>query len=447
MSLRLVISAVIVATASLPALAQQPGTVTANITGVHSSQGTIAANLCSVPDAAKGFPGACATARTVQPAKEGTTVLIFNDVKPGSYALQVFHDEDGNNMPNIPPEGYAFSNDQPFPPDLTKSLFKVDGPTTTTAKMVYMLAPAAVTSAKGAPAPEGVTKIDLRENGLYGELYLPKSDKPVPAIIALGGSEGGLQTISNVGVAFSKQGYAVLALAYFQEEGLPKTLENVPLEYFDKALDWLKSQKGVDAKNIGVIGGSRGSEAALLLASRRSDIKAAVAFAPSGYVWQGLNMTNPMNPGPAWTAGGKPVPFLIPDGMAYRPDNMKLMFINALAKVDQHQDAWIAAEKINGPVLLISGKADALWPSTDMSDALVARLKAKGFKHKVEHLSYDGAGHLVFMGDPASAGAQSMAKSAPNPMLGGTGEAGLKAWTDNWPKTVAFFDAALKGKH
>ena len=81
-----------------------------------------------------------------------------------------------------------------------------------------------------------------------------------------------------------------------------------------------------------------------------------------------------------------------------------------------------------------------------MSNRAVARLKAKGFKHKVENWAYDGAGHLVFMGDPTTPSAIAMSKAAPNPMLGGTGEAGMKAWTDNWPKTLAFFDAALKGK-
>jgi dienelactone hydrolase/uncharacterized protein (DUF2141 family) len=416
--------------------------VTVNVTGVHSSAGNILANLCDDPKAQ--FPGGCATYQTMAIAQQGVTVLEFKGVKPGSYAVQLFHDEDGNMFPNIPPEGFGYGNDQPYPPDFAKSSIKVAGDTTTNVKMTYLGAPTTPTGQKGAPAPAGVTKVDLRENGLYGELYVPASDKPVPAIIVLGGSEGGVMTASQVGVGFAKHGYAVLALAYFQEEGLPKTLEGVPLEYFDKGVEWLKKQKGIDANHIGVIGGSRGSEAALLLGSRRKDITAVAAFAPSNYVWQGLG-SNPMAAAAAWTLAGKAIPFVTPDGAAYRPDNMKLMFTNAIDKKPA-ADTEIAVEKINGPILFISGKADALWPSADMSNRAVARLKAKGFKHKVENWQYDGAGHLVFMGDPTSPGAISMSKAAPNPMLGGTGEAGMKAWTDNWPKTLAFFDAALKGK-
>jgi hypothetical protein len=149
--------------------------------------------------------------------------------------------------------------------------------------------------------------------------------------------------------------------------------------------------------------------------------------------------------GPAWTAGGKPLPFVIPDPAAYRPDGMIRMFVNSMPDADKRPETNIPAEKINGPILLISGKADALWPSADMSERLVKRLKDKGFKHPVQHLSYDGAGHLVFMGDPTSPGALAMAKAAPNPMLGGTGTANAAAWADDWPKTIAFFDKALKG--
>ncbi len=139
-----------------------------------------------------------------------------------------------------------------------------------------------------------MTKIDLREGGLYGELYMPKSDKPRAGDHRARRVEGGLQTISNVGVAFSSRDTPLLALAYFQEEGLPKTLENVPLEYFDKALDWLKEAEGRrcrEDRRDRRIRVARRRRCCWPRAGRTS--KATVAFAPSGYVWQGLNMTQP----------------------------------------------------------------------------------------------------------------------------------------------------------
>jgi dienelactone hydrolase/uncharacterized protein (DUF2141 family) len=432
---------------ALPASAQTPtATVTVTVKGVHSSEGNILATLCDDP--ARQFPASCMSNRTLAKAEEGETVLTFDGVVDGRYVMQAFHDEDGSFTPNIPPEGAAISNDAAWPPTFDKAAFTVTGEMSITVTMIYPPSPPAATAqpaSHGAPAPEHATREDVRANGLNGVLYRPAGDKSAPLIIMLGGSEGGLQAASRVGVGFVQHGYAVLALAYFMDEGLPQTLENIPLEYFDRALDWAKAQSGIDAKRIGVFGGSRGSEAALLLASRRSEIKAAAAFAPSGFVWQGLNFENPMNMGPAWTTSGKALPFLKPDGRAYLPGAaMKPMFDHALAQADAHPDAAIPVEKINGPILLMSGKADALWPSAEMSDRIVTRLKAKHFKHVVTHLSYEGAGHLVFVGDPSTTGALAAGKAAPNPMLGGTGEGNMAAWTDDWPKALAFFDKALK---
>jgi uncharacterized protein len=432
---------------SLPAHAQEAGSVTINVTGVHSSKGSIAANLCDDP---KGqFPGACGAYRTLQPAAEGTTVLTFKGVKPGSYALQLFHDENGNMIPNIPPEGFAYGNDQQYPPDFAKSSIKVAGDTSTNVKMIYMPAfgQQAPQGQKGAPAPAGVTKTDVRENGLYGEFYIPKSDKPLPALIVMSGSDGGINVATQLGVGFTKNGYAVLSLAYFMEQGLPQTLENVPLEYFDKAVEWLKKQPGVDAKAIGAIGGSRGSEAVLLLGSRNKDVRAVLAFAPSGVMWQGLDFADIVNADAAWTVNGKGLPFITPDQTAYRSNApMKPMFSNALANADKRPETQIPVEQINGPILLISGGDDQLWPSADMAQRIVNRLKDKGFRHEVTSLVYEGAGHLVFMGDSSASYLATQATRGPDPMMGGAGPANAKAWNDDWPKALAFFDKALKGK-
>lgn len=430
---------------ALPASAQT-GTVTVTVTGVKNAQGNVLANLCGDPTGT--FPGMCMTHSAISPASEGETVLTFETVAAGRYALQAFHDEDGNMIPNIPPEGYAFGNDAAFPPSFDQAAFTVSGDAAHTVEMQYIpafsAAPAPQT-VRGAPAPDGASRMDVRDNGLNGILYRPAGDRPAPALIILGGSEGGLQASSRVGAGFVKHGYAVLALAYFMDEGLPPSLENIPLEYFDKAVDWLKTQPGIASDRIGVIGGSRGSEAALLLASRRVDIKAVAAFSPSGIVWQGLNFQNPMNMGPAWTAGGKALPFVAPNGMLYRPgDAMAPMFETVISEADTRPQTNIPVEAIKAPILLVSGKADALWPSYAMGERIAARLKSKNFAYPVQHLAYEGAGHMVFMGDPSTPAANAMAKSPPNPMLGGTGEANLAAWKDNWPKAMAFFDAALK---
>jgi len=57
--------------------------------------------------------------------------------------------------------------------------------------------------------------------------------------------------------------------------------------------------------------------------------------------------------------------------------------------------ATIAVEKIHGPVLLLSGSEDNLWPSVRMGDAIVARLNDMGFNYPCEHAKYEAAGHTL----------------------------------------------------
>ena len=170
--------------------------------------------------------------RAMAQASEGETTLSFDHVPQGRYAMQAFHDEDGSFSPDFPKEGTASSNDPGWPATFANSAFTVAGDTSITATMHYMAAPPAPTVAPamhGVPAPDGATREDVRADGLNAILYRPAGDKPAPLIIMLGGSEGGLQAASGVGVSFVRHGYAVLALAYFMDEGLPQTLANLEI--------------------------------------------------------------------------------------------------------------------------------------------------------------------------------------------------------------------------
>lgn len=427
-----------------PAFAQESHTVTADVSGMRSGAGTVRANLC---DNETMF---CATYQASAPASPDGAELVFTGVAPGRYALVAFHDENGDGQPQIPPEGYAYGNGAGYPPSFDAASILVEGDAQTRLDMTYITGAAAMgvapTGSTGAPAPDGVIKVDVREGGLYGEFYLPEgASAPLPALILLGGSEGGIDTISAMAPSFALEGYAVLALAYWGEIGLPQTLEEIPLEYFDVAVEWLKAQPGVQTDAIGVMGWSRGSEAALLLGARNPDIRAVGAIAPSGVVWQGLDFADPMNMGPAWTAAGEPLPFMTPDAGLYVPGGaMKPMFDSAMIQAGAHPEAEIPVERINGPVLLISGGDDAMWPSAAFADRITARLEREGFPHAVENLVYPEAGHVVFVGAPDGMMARSTG-TMQSPMFGGSAAANAAAWADNWPRTLAFFETALKG--
>ena len=60
--------------------------------------------------------------------------------------------------------------------------------------------------------------------------------------------------------------------------------------------------------------------------------------------------------------------------------------------------AVIQAEKITGPVLLISSKMDTMWPSELAAKQVMKRLQDYDFPYFYQHLSYDYGGHLFGVG-------------------------------------------------
>lgn len=306
-----------------------------------------------------------------------------------------------------------------------------------------LLAASAPAAAQGAP-PVATSlaepvKTAVTANGLVGELYTPAGSRPShAAILVLGGSEGGLAGASSEARDLARHGYVALALAYFGAPGVPDSLTNIPLEYFKTALDFLRDRPGIDPNRIGVIGTSKGGEAALLVAATYKEVRAVVAGVPSNVAWQGYNRRNPMDPAPSWTLNGKAVAFM-PYAMDAPFTSVFDLYRRSLAKLDQHQDAVIQVERINGPVMLACGEADALWPSCPMSDAVASRLKAKGFRYPVQELKYPGAGHAAF-GIPIPAGNAARAMLL---ALGGDAGGNDAARADSWRKALEFLERSL----
>jgi len=422
-------------------------TVTVRVNGIASSEGMVRGSLCADP---LKFPNPDCPHKVDVPAQTGSVDLVFKDILPGTYAFTTWHDANSDGKTNLPGEGFAFGNNAPVPPTFKGAAIEVIGDTNAEVTLFYMARPtAANTGEMGAAAPQGVVKTDVREGGLYGALYAPAGARRLPAIIALGGSEGGLDVTSGAAKSFSEHGYVVLALAYWRAPGLPQSLEKVPLEYFKKAIDWLKTRSEVDAERIGLVGLSRGAEGALLIASHYPDIKAVIAVAPSSHLWPASSMN--MGDGsadaarqPAWVLDGKPLPFLTqkvgPNRAA--PSNNRAPYENALADAPANSESEIPVDRINGPVLLLSGEQDGIWPAGPMAERIVARLRAHNFSYRFTHIDYAGAGHLVFLGDPADLGDVSRYRALSG-VMGGTDAANLAARSDSWSRSLAFFGEAL----
>lgn len=255
-------------------------------------------------------------------------------------------------------------------------------------------------TASARPGGDGIFRIPVRENGLVGALVVPDTGRKYPGVLRIGGAEGGIQLPDAETIA--SEGYAVFAVAYFGMEGLPADLEEIPLEYFGKAVEWMKRDSRIDSKRLGVVGVSRGSTLALLLPTIYDEFDAVVAIAPSHVVWQSTYLDwGRYAERSSFTYHGKALPFVPYDfsnELANESCNgetaaCRLMYEQSLTQTSRVDEARIPVEKIHAPVLLLSGKADSMWPSSVMGDLVVQRLAEANHPFEFRHVAYDGAGH------------------------------------------------------
>lgn len=294
----------------------------------------------------------------------------------------------------------------------------------------------------------GVRRALVRERGLVGTFFEPAGVGRRPGIVVMGGSEGGLQEPR--AALLASHGYAALALGYFRTDGLPQQLWDIPLEYFETAIEWVRAQPRVRADRVVAMGASRGGELALLLGARFPQVAGVVAFVPGSVVFGGFPVVEP--PRAAWTWRGQPVEFLPRRRPAPSPDAhgapvaMTPQFLAALADTDAVARVAIPVERIRGPVLVVSGSDDQLWPSPVMAEMVVARLAAHAHPYPFRHFSAPGAGHVLrYPYMPTTVEGTGHAVSGQRLLRGGTPQANAFGQAAAWAETLAFLREHIDG--
>jgi dienelactone hydrolase len=250
---------------------------------------------------------------------------------------------------------------------------------------------------------EGVTVSEVNDYGLVAEYYRPTGDRikgRLSNIIVFGGSDGGINSGRALARFLSGQGFGALALAYFGLPGLDRDLVRIPLEIIENAIRYLRGRSDGDPEKIGISGISRGGELTLLASSVLGDLRAAAALTPSSILWESEDI---FNKAPSFTYRGKDFPWvqcdfspLYDDIKNHRPFACAFVYANAMKKTGECEKAMIPVEKINGPVLLVSGKADLVWPAYELCLLAEERFKAHKFPYPYKHVWSDDVGHGVF---------------------------------------------------
>jgi len=245
----------------------------------------------------------------------------------------------------------------------------------------------------------------MKTDGFHGELFRPVQDKyPGKALICFGGSDGNYELSRMLAAVFQSCGLTVLALAYVMEEGLPTKFYRVPIDPLEAASKRLHE---MGCEKVGLWGISKGAELALTAGSLLPGlVNSVIAVSPMNTVCQGFAKGKGISimPGSSWSFHGAEVPYtsfglekfpfgrVLRSSLKAREITMFDLYIPLVKNPDPA--AVIRAEKITGPILLISSKMDTMWPSEPAAEEIMKRLRAKDFPYPCRHLNYDFGSHL-----------------------------------------------------
>lgn len=241
----------------------------------------------------------------------------------------------------------------------------------------------------------GKPSLPERHGQVDSELFLGEGNSQ-PLIVGLGGSEGGNPWASNYWKPqrdkFIAQGYAFLAIGYFGSKGSPRQLDRIALDGVHKAVMEASKSPHINSNQIVLMGGSKGAELALALASYYPEYTSVIAIVPGSAIFPALTLS--MNTS-SFSHHGQELSF-VPVPWSAAPALIKHDLRTAFEKMMENkqamQDAAIKVENIQGSILLLSATRDEMWPSKEMSEQMVKRLKSKGFAYNVQHVAIEG-GH------------------------------------------------------
>ncbi|GMU57842.1 MAG: hypothetical protein AMXMBFR33_69880 [Candidatus Xenobia bacterium] len=214
-----------------------------------------------------------------------------------------------------------------------------------------------------------------------------------------------------------REGAAMLAQHGLTSWALALPPRPVPLEWLSDQL----AELARDHQRVTVCATGRAGEYALLAATRRPKLDALAICSGSGLAFAD-----------SWLG----VPGIQVDFTQVKRLQREA-YEAAVADRDQRDRGRIPVEKIEAPLLLMSGQQDGYWPSSAFSELAMQRLRKLGQEFPAEHLTFEQAGHLL--------GPERGVPHRPTGFLadlGGRPAHQAQAQRACWEKLLSFFNAA-----
>ena len=125
---------------------------------------------------------------------------------------------------------------------------------------------------------------NMKEHGFVGHLAEPERGSDKAVIVIMGGEQSILPGIK-IAERFADYGLIGLSVSLFGAEGLPDSPDRCPLEMFESAVNYLKSERNI--AHISTYGQSMGSIFAVLVAQYIGNIENVIMVSPTHVPFEG----------------------------------------------------------------------------------------------------------------------------------------------------------------
>jgi dienelactone hydrolase len=246
---------------------------------------------------------------------------------------------------------------------------------------------------------------NMKEHGFVGHLAEPDGGSDRAVIVIMGGEQSILPGIK-FAERFADYGITGLAVSLFGAEGLPDAPNQIPLDMFIPAVEYLRSRKGIE--HISVYGQSMGSIFAVLVAQYIGGMENLIMVSPTHVPFEGTAKDKKTMTGRSVaTFKTRDIPFVSADlsklkaikyykheDAEYKVTGMWIAYHDAYKDREKASKAMLHVEKTGSRILLIAGHEDEAWPAEYSVREIEEDLKKAGYEKDVKVIVYPHGSHL-----------------------------------------------------
>lgn len=257
-------------------------------------------------------------------------------------------------------------------------------------------------------------RTDSAQDGFEGWFYpVEGSDR---CIILLAGSVGNDAANRALAGWINRNGCCALGIGKWQDRTGYDGVSRWPLEYFERALDWMK-EHGI--RKFGLYGMSMGANMALLAASVYTDYTLTISISGIDFVTEGFEegkkdgMTEWPTGVSAFTLHGKELPYhpfhlspaayddLIRKSTRVHHEPRSVELYRHMEQWPVPEECFVPVERIGGRLLVLAAEDDSMWESAKYARRMQQRLETAPHRSDSSVVIYPYGTHILI---PYSAG-------------------------------------------